>query len=114
MREVAKVLAFRVPEETRSPETEGDSDLRKPGEPDSAEAVDLDAAATGMVMLLRLTLRVMKDDALIDQSPHPRVNSPSPHPIVALVTCRCADATSPQIVNSASVSIASSPLATSP
>jgi hypothetical protein len=48
MREVAKVLAFRVPEETRSTETEGDSDPRGPGEPDSAEAVDLDAAATGM------------------------------------------------------------------
>ena len=66
MKEVAKVLAFRVPEETRSPEeargqeAEGDSDLKEPREPDSAEAVDLDAASTGMVMLLRLTLDAMK------------------------------------------------------
>jgi hypothetical protein len=30
------------------------------GEPDSAEAVDLDAASTGMGMLLRLTLDAMK------------------------------------------------------
>ena len=60
MREVAKVLAFHTPEETRGPEAEGDSDLKEPGEPDSAEAVDLDAASTGMVMLLRLTLDAMK------------------------------------------------------
>ena len=76
MREVAKVLAFHAPdetapeetrgpeetapEETRGPEAEGDSDLKEPGEPDSAEAVDLDAASTGMVMLLRLTLDAMK------------------------------------------------------
>jgi len=76
MREVAKVLAFHAPdetapeetrgpeetapEETRGPEAEGDSNLRGPGEPDSAEAVDLDAASTGMVMLLRLTLDAMK------------------------------------------------------
>ena len=76
MREVAKVLAFHAPdetapeetrgpeetapEETRGPEAEGDSNLRGPGEPDSAEAVDLDAAATGMAMLLRLILDAMK------------------------------------------------------
>ena len=49
----AKVLAFRAPEETAPEETEVDSDLREPGEPDSAETVDLDAASTGMAMLLR-------------------------------------------------------------
>ena len=65
MKEVAKVLAFRVPEETRSPEeargqeAEGDSDPRGPGE-DSSEVVDLDAATTGMALLLRLALRAMK------------------------------------------------------
>ena len=65
----AKVLAFRAPEETAPEETapeetaleetEVDSDLREPGEPDSAETVDLDAAATGMAMLLRLTVHAM-------------------------------------------------------
>jgi hypothetical protein len=63
MREVAKVLAFRAPEEitpeetrspeTRSPETRSQK-TEEPGEP------DLDAAATGMAMLLRLALRAMK------------------------------------------------------
>ena len=61
----AKVLAFRAPEETAPEETapeetEADSDLREPGEPDSAETVDLDAASTGMAMLLRLTLHAMR------------------------------------------------------
>jgi len=55
----AKVLAFRAPEETAPEETEVDSDLREPGEPDSAETVDLDAASTGMAMLLRLTVHAM-------------------------------------------------------